>query len=68
MTVDNNSSDRRRLRRSEIGLGIVTPMPNEEENAALINVKDLRITSMLVVPLLSENLTQCVTFGLCSAS
>ena len=33
MTVDNNLSDRLHLRRSEISLGIVTPMANEEENA-----------------------------------
>jgi dolichol-phosphate mannosyltransferase len=33
MTVANNSSDRLHARRSEISLGIVTPMANEEENA-----------------------------------
>ena len=33
MPVDNNSSDRLPLRRSEISLGIVTPMANEEVNA-----------------------------------
>jgi len=33
MTIDNNSSDRLPLRRSEISLGIVTPMANEEANA-----------------------------------